>query len=111
MMTTLRISIAGLTRELPIIEIAPGVRIAFFQLLGDPELCERVAGDLYTRVHARCDYILTAETKSIPLAHELSKLAGKPYVVARKTHKPYLQNPISEPVRSFTSSDMRSLFL
>ncbi len=35
---TYTVEIAGLTRHLPLFEIAPGVRIAIFNMLGDTEV-------------------------------------------------------------------------
>ena len=37
---TYPVEVAGLTRELPLFEVAPGVRIAVFNLLGDAEVVE-----------------------------------------------------------------------
>ena len=57
------------------------------------------------------DYILTPEAKGIPLAYELSRQSGKPYIIARKGAKLYMKNPVSVHVRSITTDSMQTLFL
>jgi adenine phosphoribosyltransferase len=47
----------------------------------------------------------------VPLAHALSRITGKPYVVARKTEKPYMINPISRQVLSITTGTPQLLVL
>ena len=39
--------------------------------------------------------ILAAESKGIPLAYEMSRQLGIPYVVARKSVKLYMTNVVS----------------
>ena len=50
------------------------------------ELTEACARELAKRV-PECDYILTAESKGIPLAYEMSRQLKVPYIVARKSVK------------------------
>ena len=57
------------------------------------------------------DVILTSEAKGIPLAYEMSRQSGKPYVVARKSVKVYMTNPISVNVKSITTKDEQMLHL
>ena len=42
-----------------------------------------------------CDYILTAESKGIPLAYEMSRQLKVPYIVARKSIKGYMTDVLS----------------
>ena len=58
-----------------------------------------------------CDVILTAESKGIPLAYEMSKQLGIPYVVARKSVKLYMTNVVSVEVKSITTSSVQTLYL
>jgi len=106
------IEIADLTRELPLFEVAPGTRIAVLNVLGDTELVEAAARALATRL-APVDYavLITAEAKSIPLIHALSVATGKPYVVLRKTWKPYMGDALSAETRSITTGDSQTLYL
>ena len=57
------------------------------------------------------DVIATPEAKSIPLAYELSRQSGKPYVVARKGTKVYMKDPISVNVTSITTQHEQHLYL
>jgi adenine/guanine phosphoribosyltransferase-like PRPP-binding protein len=97
------VDICGLTRHLPLFEVAPKVRIAIFNMLGDTEVVEAIADELAKRVPAGADALMTAEVKSIPLAHALAVRMGLPYVVARKTRKPYMVGAMSVEVLSITT--------
>ena len=57
------------------------------------------------------DYIITAEAKGIPLAHEMARQSGKPYYICRKGAKLYMQDPVSVNVRSITTDKEQTLFL
>lgn len=110
--TTHQVEIAGLTRELPLFEVAPGTRIAVLNVLGDTELVEAAANALAIRITA-LDYaaLVTAEAKSIPLIHALSRATGKPYAVLRKTYKSYMGNALSAETRSITTGETQTLYL
>ena len=88
---TYPIEIAGLKRELPLFEIKPGLKIAILNILGDTDLVTACANVLAEKL-ADVDYdlLLTAEAKSIPIAHALAVVTKKPYVVLRKVYKPYM---------------------
>ena len=76
---TYTVEIAGLQRKLPLFEVAPGVRIAVFNMLGDTEFvqaCARSLAEPLAQVYF--DVLVTAEAKSIPLAHAL---VAFPFVV------------------------------
>lgn len=109
---TYPISIAGVERQLPLFEVKPGLRIAILNILGDIELVDACAAELNRLLSdTEYDVILTPEAKSIPLAHMLSKISGKPYVVLRKEYKPYMGNAISAETLSITSGKPQTLFL
>ncbi|MCC7354953.1 MAG: adenine phosphoribosyltransferase [Anaerolineae bacterium] len=105
------VNLCGLTRRLPLFVVAPGVRIAILNILGDTELVQRCAQELAKRLPKNADTLLTPEVKSIPLAHALSVATGIPYVVARKIHKPYMINSLSEEVVSITTGKPQTLWL
>src|SRR5690606_25059283 len=90
---TYPITIAGVERNLPLFEVKPGLRIAILNILGDVELVDACALEL-NRLLADTDYdvIITPEAKSIPLAHMLSKVSGKPYIVRSEEHTSELQS-------------------
>jgi adenine phosphoribosyltransferase len=105
------VEICGVKRDLPLFEVAPNVRIALFNMLGDYEVVEALADWLAERVPQDADAIMTAEVKSIPLAHALSVRLRKPYIVARKTRKPYMLGSLSVDVISITTGAPQTLWL
>ncbi|WP_093004798.1 phosphoribosyltransferase family protein [Thermus arciformis] len=110
-MRTYPVEIAGVKRELPIVQVGPDVAVALLNLLGDTELTEAAAEELAKRLPPEVDTLVTPEVKAVPLAHALSRITGKPYVVARKTEKPYMINPVSRQVLSITTGKPQLLVL
>ena len=109
--STYELTVAGVTRQLPIIQIAPDLAIASFVILGDCELVTAAAPLLAQRL-PEIDYVVTAEAKGIPLANEVSRLLGLPYyIVARKSIKPYMNAPITDEVNSITTQKTQALCL
>ena len=108
---TYPIEIAGVHRELRLMEVAPGVRIAVLNILGDTELTEAAARALATQLPAGTDFLVTAEAKSIPLAYALSVVSGLPYIVLRKSYKPYMGDALSAETLSITTNKPQTLFL
>ncbi len=109
---TFTVDVAGVSRELPLFEVAPGVRIAILNILGDTELVHAAAGALSERVAKfDADVLVTAETKSIPLVHELSTQLGLPYVVLRKQYRPYMGDALEVETLSITTGVPQTLFL
>lgn len=105
-----KLNVCGLERNLPIIQISDNLKIASFVLLGDAELAEKAGLELSKKVDA--DIILTAEAKGISLAHEIAKNVGeKSFVVARKSEKAYMNEPINVEVNSITTKNTQKLFL
>ncbi len=102
--------IAGLTRSLPVCPLNDNVSIAGFVMFGDTELTVAAAGELLKK-SPDFDIILTAEAKGIPLAYEMSRQSGKPYVVARKKIKLYMSEPISVTVQSITTKGEQKLHI
>lgn len=110
MSDTYKIKIAGLERELSMFEVNDKLDIAAFILFGDVEITVAAAKDLLEKV-PEFDVILTPEAKSIPLAYEMARQSGKPYVVARKKLKVYMSDPISVSVESITTKNVQQLHL
>lgn len=105
------LNVAGVTRQLPIMPISPDMSIASFIILGDCELVTATAPLLAEKL-PEVDYLITAEAKGIPLIIELSRILGMPrYIVARKSVKAYMQDPLVDEVRSITTLNMQKLFL
>lgn len=110
MRETYKMTIAGLERELPRFAVSDKLDIAAFILFGDVEITVAAAEQLLAKV-PEFDYILTPEAKSIPLAYEMARQSGKPYVVARKGIKVYMGNPVGVEVKSITTANVQKLYL
>lgn len=109
---TYPIEIAGVRRNLPLFEVAPGMRIAVLNILGDTELVEAAATALAERLSGiEFDYLVTAEAKSIPLVHVLAVKTQKPYIVLRKSYKPYMGEAISAETLSITTGKPQTLYM
>ncbi len=109
---TYSIEIAGLKRELRLFEIKPGLRIALLNILGDTELVQACARELGKQLKdVKFDVLITAEAKSIPLAYALSMETKKPYVVLRKTYKPYMGDALKAETLSITTGQPQVLIL
>ena len=109
---TYSIEIAGVKRDLRLFEIKPGLKIAILNILGDTELVQASARGLAEKVKGvDYDIIVTAEAKSIPIAHALSMETKKPYIVLRKTYKPYMGDAIKAETLSITTGQPQVLIL
>jgi adenine phosphoribosyltransferase len=109
---TYAVDIAGVHRELTLFEIKPGLRIAILNILGDTELVTACAKALAEKLSTiQYDVVVTAETKSIPLAHALSVETRKPYVILRKSYKPYMGDTLSAETLSITTGQPQTLYL
>ena len=109
---TYSIEIAGVKRELPLFEIKPGLSIAILNILGDTELVAACARELAKKVKGvDFDIIMTAEAKSIPIAHMLAVETKKPYIVLRKLYKPYMGDAIQAETLSITTGQPQVLIL
>ncbi len=110
---TYPVEVAGVRRELRLFQIKPGVRIAILNILGDTEFVEAVSKELAVRLlPLKADVLVTAEAKAIPLAHSLSlHLGNMPYVVLRKSYKPYMGDALQSETLSITTGEPQTLYL
>lgn len=105
------VTVAGVERQLPLVALNDSLSVASFVILGDCELVCAAASQLAERA-PQADWIVTAEAKGIPLAHELARCLGmKHYIVARKSIKPYMEDPITIQVNSITTQKEQTLCL
>lgn len=110
-MKTYTLNVAGLTRELPIIKLSYDLSIASFVILGDTEIVRKTAPIIAKKL-PEVDFIVTAEAKGIPLAYEISRILNlNEYVVARKSVKAYMEEPIEVEVNSITTTNSQKLYL
>ena len=106
-----RMNVAGLERDLPICPVNDSLYIAGFVIFGDQELTVACARELLKRA-PEYDYIITAEAKGIPLAHEMARQAGDAkYFLARKAPKLYMTGVFSASVKSITTAKEQTLYL
>jgi len=105
------VTLCGIHRNFPLFEVAPGVKIAIFNMLGDVELIRAVGPELARKLPPETQVIVTAEVKSIPLAYEVAATMDIPYVVLRKILKPYMVDSLGQEVVSITTGKPQMLWL
>lgn len=110
MAETYKMTIAGLERELVLCPLNDKIDIAAFIMFSDVELTVAAASELLKKC-PDFDVILTAESMGIPLAYEMARQCGKPYVVARKSVKLYMTSPVAVTVKSITTAAEQTLYL
>ena len=103
--------VAGLKRDLPICKVSDTLYIAGFVMFGDQELTVACARELLKKT-PEYDYLLTAEAKGIPLAHEMARQSGaQKYFLARKMPKLYMTGVFESSVKSITTAKEQKLYL
>ncbi len=104
-------TIAGLQRDLPLCRVSDDLYIGAFVIFGDAPLTEACAAELLKKA-PEYDYLITAEAKGIPLAHEMARQAGDAkYILARKGPKLYMRDIFSVTVNSITTAKEQRLYL
>ena len=104
-------TIAGCERALPLCPINDELYIGAFVIFGDPELTTACAKALLEKA-PDYDYMITAESKGIPIVHEMARLAGnQKYFLARKKPKLYMTGVFEATVRSITTEGEQKLYL
>ncbi len=110
-MLTHTMTIAGCERHLPICRVTDDLYIGAFVIFGDVELTVACATELLKKA-PEYDYMITAESKGIPIAYEMARQAGdNKWFLARKAPKLYMQNIFSVKVRSITTAAEQTLYL
>lgn len=110
-MLTHSMTIAGCKRELPICRVNDDLYIGAFVIFGDCELTVACASELLKKA-PEYDYMLTAESKGIPLAYEMARQHGDAkWLLARKGPKLYMQNVFGVEVKSITTAAVQKLYL
>ncbi|MBQ7035941.1 MAG: adenine phosphoribosyltransferase [Clostridia bacterium] len=100
--------IAGLERDLPLCPLNENLYIGAFVMFGDVELTVASAAALL-EMAPEFDVLVTAESKGIPLCYEMARQSGKPYVVARKGAKLYMEDVTTVEVQSITTKGVQTL--
>ncbi len=110
-MLTHAMTIAGLRRELPLCPVSDDLYIGAFVIFGDCEITEACAAELLKRAPAY-DYIITAESKGIPLAYAMARQHGdRKWMLARKGVKVYMRDVVCTEVHSITTAGTQKLYL
>ena len=107
------LKICGLVRNLKKVQVAQNLVIASFVMLGDTQLIEKCADALIEKmkVISGIDMLVCPEAKGIPLTHALAVRLGVDYVVARKSVKGYMENPITSEVKSITTTEKQIIVI
>jgi len=104
-------TIAGVNRDLPICKVSDTLYIGAFVIFGDVELTVASAKALLEKA-PEYDYLITAESKGIPLIHEMARQSGNnKYFLARKGPKLYMKDVFSVAVNSITTAKEQRLYL
>ena len=91
-MMTYTMDIAGLKRDLPLCPVSDDLYIGAFVMFGDVEMT-------------------IPEAKAIPLAYEMSRQCGIPYLLARKKAKAYMTGIFEVHVHSITTGGTQTLII
>ena len=105
-----KMKIAGLARALPLCPLNENLYIGAFVMFGDVEMTIHAAKELLKRA-PEFDYIIAPEAKAIPLAYEMSRQCGIPYLLARKKAKAYMSSVFQVHVKSITTQGVQTLVL
>ncbi len=108
---TYTVQVGDVTRDLPLMEVPGGLRVALFNMLGDTEVTEAAGKALAAKLPSDVEVLVTPEVKAVSLAHVISRESGKPYIVIRKTQKPYMHDPVAREVVSITTGKPQLLVL
>lgn len=109
-MSTYKMKIAGLERELEKFPVNEKIDIAAFIMFGDVEITEKAAEELL-KICPEHDVIVSAEAKGIPLCYEMARQGCRNYVIARKGFKVYMRNTLEVTVNSITTHEEQKLYL
>lgn len=106
-----KMNLAGIDWSLPLCEVTEDLYIGAFILFGAAQLTEACARDLLKKA-PEYDYVITAEAKGIPLAHEFARQNNdETYFVARKYPKLYMSGVFDVEVKSITTDKVQHLYL
>lgn len=104
-------NIAGVDHALPLCRVNDDLYIGAFVIFGQIELTQACAKALLEKA-PEYDYIITAESKGIPLAYEMAKQNhDKTYFIARKKPKLYMSGVFEATVTSITTVGEQKLYL
>lgn len=105
------VDIAGMKKQLKLFPVDEDLQIAAFILYGDVAITKHAAKELLARA-PEFDILLTSASKSIPLIYEMASQAGmNDYIVALKSQKVYMGEPLSTNLKSITTFEAQKLYI
>ena len=105
------IDIAGMKKKLKLFKVSDDLQIAAFILYGDVAITKHAAAKLLEQA-PEFDIMLTSASKSIPLIYEMARQVGMDeYVVALKSQKVYMGEPLSADVNSITTFQRQKIYI
>lgn len=108
---TYPMTVAGVTRELPLCPLNDKLCIAAFVIFGDVELTVAAARELL-KIAPDFDYMVAPEAKAIPLVHEMARQSGRnTYFLVRKAPKLYMNGVFEAEDRSITTKGSQKLYM
>ena len=108
---TYKMTVAGVTRELPLCPLNDQLQIAAFVIFGDVELTCACAKALL-EIAPEFDYMIAPEAKAIPLIHEMARQSGRnDYFLVRKKAKLYMGDVFEVDDVSITTEGAQKLYM
>ena len=106
-----KMNIAGIDHDLPLCRVTDDLYIGAFVVFGRAKLTVACARELL-KIAPPYDYLITAEAKGIPLAHEMARQhEDETYFIARKYPKLYMTGVFEVSVRSISTDKEQKLYL
>ena len=104
-------NIAGINHKLPLCKLNDELYIGAFVIFGQAKLTVACARELLKKA-PEYDYLITAEAKGIPLAHEMARQNNdETYFIARKYPKLYMTGVFDVEVKSISTDKVQHLYL
>lgn len=104
-------NIAGIEHKLPLCKVTDDLYIGAFVVFGNAKLTVACARELLKKA-PEYDYVITAEAKGIPLAHEMARQnEDNTYFIARKYPKLYMSGVFEVEVKSISTDKVQHLYL
>ena len=111
MKKTYKLEVAGLCRDLTVCKVSENLSIAAFVIFGDVEMTV-AAAELLLKAAPPHDILITAESKGIPLVHEMARQSGEnTYIVASKGVKLYMKEVFAVELQSITTQSKQNLYI
>jgi len=104
-------TVAGVTRDLPLCPLNDSMMIAAFVVFGDVELTCACARELLKKA-PDFDYMVAPEAKAIPIIHEMARQSGRnTYFLVRKAPKLYMNGVFAAEDKSITTAARQKLYM